>query len=336
MRGDVIEIQGPAASGKTQMLQFFAMTTCLPKTWEVALSVRGSSRPPRLETIAIGGRDRCVAVLDCDGRYSIERLYHLVRSHLARRVQEHAATIPALYSAEAEPEALHEATIAALTNVHIFKPSSLASLAGTIHQLPTYMQKVGKGELALVLIDAVSAFYWQERYQAEKGQGVPDQAVKIRNPTSSMGYVIEAINAVRRQLGVVTVITNIAFPNSGDKQPSLNAPFFRQHLSRPYPSPFVKGFQPAIPTHDGTDPLRAPPGTSGTLHITHHLTLHPAAIKQVSRDTSLENVAKEEPFRSMEQQEMGSMVFLRMPGIESGDELGRFELVVRANVIDGL
>jgi len=336
MRGDVIEVQGPAASGKTQMLQFFAMTTCLPRTWEVALSVRGSSRPPRKETIAIGGRDSCVAILDCDGRFSIERTYHLVRSHLARRVQEHAATIPALYSAEAEVGDLHEATLVALSKVHIFKPSSLASLAGTLHNLPTYMEKSSTGELTFVLIDGISSFYWQDRYYLEKGQTLPQNG-KVVRPTPPMRYVVEAVNALKAQLGVVTVIANMAFPNSGDRQPSLQSPFFRQHLARPYPSPFAKGAAPVEQAAaGGMDPLRSQPGNQGSLVITHHLTLHAAPVKQVSRDTTLDNTVKEEPFRSMDQQELGSTVFVRMPGIEQGDEIGRWELVIRDAVIDGL
>lgn len=36
-RGDLVQIQGVASSGKTQLLMFFAMTALLPETWTVKL-----------------------------------------------------------------------------------------------------------------------------------------------------------------------------------------------------------------------------------------------------------------------------------------------------------
>ncbi|CAD6587011.1 MAG: hypothetical protein CYPHOPRED_003760 [Cyphobasidiales sp. Tagirdzhanova-0007] len=311
------------------------MTVCLPRAWKVELSVRGSSRPPRLENIAIGGRQKAVSVLDCDGRFSVERTYQLVRSHLTRRVQEHAATIPALYSAAASSEDLHEETLRSLERVHLFTIASSVSLAATLLQLPAYFQQKSADELAFVLIDNISAFYWQDRYQAEQEKNAPKG--NPSSTTSSMKNILQAINLLREKYGVVTVLTNWAFPNQGDRQPTSNSPFYRQHLPKPYPSPFSLGLDGSTASLPSVDPLH--PFTrqsSTTFHITHHLTLHALQAKVVDGSASLENAEKEEPFRSMDQQEIGSRAFLRIPGIENGDELGRWELVIRSNVIDGL
>lgn len=327
-RGNVIEIQGPAASGKTQCLQFFAMTTCLPRDWQVSLSVRGSSRPPRPERIAIGGREKCVAVIDCDGRFDIQRTYHLIHSHLVRRVQEHAATIPSLYSAEATSEDLHEETVLALKRVHIFRPSFSASLAATLFRLPDYVLNNCQGELAFLLIDNISAFYWQDRYLLEQQATSGNKNLSRSNP---MAHILEALNNVRQRLGLVTILTNWAFPAQGDRHPSVNSPFYRQHLTKPYPSPFVPSPDGNIlpaPPFDEHQPLKS---MSSRLDITHHITLHPMQIKAVAKDMTLEHAIKEEPYRVMDQQELGSLAFVRLPGIEEGDSLGRWELVVRAD-----
>lgn len=332
-RGNVIEIQGPAASGKTQCLQFFAMTTCLPREWQVSLSVRGSSRPPRPEKIAIGGREKCVAIIDCDGRFDIQRTYHLVHSHLVRRVQEHAATIPSLYSAEADSEALHTETIRALKRVHIFRPSFSASLAATLFRLPDYAAKNCQAELAFLLIDNISAFYWQDRYQLEHQAASNKKNLHRSNP---MSHVLKALHEVRQRTGVVTVLTNWAFPAQGDRHPTNTSPFYRQHLNKPYPAPFVPSPDstiPPAPVFDEHHPLRS---TSNRLNLTHHITLHPPQVKSVPKDLNVEHATKEEPYRVMEQQELGSMAFVRLPGIEEGDPLGRWELVVRANTVEGL
>lgn len=309
------------------------MTTCLPREWQVSLSVRGSSRPPRPEKIAIGGREKCVAVIDCDGRFDIQRTYHLVHSHLVRRVQEHAATIPSLYSAEATAEDLHEETMRALKRVHIFRPSFSASLAATLLRLPDYVMKNCQSELAFLLIDNISAFYWQDRYQIEQQASSGKKNLSRSNP---MSHVLQALNAVRQKLGVVTILTNWAFPSQGDRHPNNNSPFYRQHLTRPYPGPFVPapdGTLPSGPEFDEHQPLKS---VSAKLNITHHITLHPTQVKAVAKDLTLEHAIKEEPYRVMDQQELGSFAFVRLPGIEEGDSLGRWELVIRTNQIEGL
>lgn len=72
------------------------------------------------------------------------------------------------------------------------------------------------------------------------------------------------------------------------------------------------------------------------MNVTHHITLHPPQVKVVPKDMSLEHAVKEEPYRVMEQQELGSMAFVRLPGVEDGDLLGRWDLVIRANTVEGL
>lgn len=306
------------------------MTACLPRQWTASLSVRGSSRPPRDEDILIGGREKCVIVVDCDGKFSIERTYHLVRSHLQRRVQEHAATIPALYSAEAKAEELSAAALTALKRIHFFTPGSSLALLATLSQLPRYIQKNCSAEPTFVLLDNISAFHWQDRFAAE------NNASKLASQDSALTHILRALQNLRIQYGCVIVMTNWAFPSGGDRQVSSASPFFRQHMSRPYPSPFT-AMHDAIPDDPVPfEPLHPLPLPQSAFKITHHITLHSAVVKPVSTGTSIDNCLREEPVRQMEQQEIGSMAYVRIPGVESGDEVGRWELLVRENVVDGL
>lgn len=334
-RGDVVEIQGPAASGKTQILQFMAMTTVLPRSWEVALSVRGSSRPPRMEQIAIGGRQKCVVVLDCDGRFSIERTYQLVRAHLTRRVHEHAATIPALYSAEATPEDVHAEAIQAMKRLHVFSPRTSVALAATLLSLPDYIEKHCSEELSFVLIDNISAFYWQDRNQYESGAA--NTRSKLKQQMLPLKNALLALNAIRSTFGPVICITNWAFPWSGDRMPDADAPFYRQHLNRPYPSPFpilAEGATPIqAPLKDVAHPMRA---VGASFEITHQLALHVPQIKTVTMELSLDNAQRVEAFRAMDQQELGSRCYVRMPGVQQGDRIGEWDLVIRSSAVDGL
>ena len=333
-RGDVLEVQGPAGSGKTSILHFLAMTTCLPRSWSVALSVRGSSRPPRIEDIAIGGRSRSVAVVDCNnGRFSIERLYRLVHAHLERRVQEHAGQIPALYSATAPEEDLHKETIKALARVHVFNPTSSVSLAATLLQLPLYSIKACASEILFVLVDGMSAFYWQDRYAQEqehssRREGKPKIPSLSKQP---MQNVIHALKTVREKLGCVTVLTNWAFPSGNAESDSH---FYRQHLQRPYPSPFLRAGDDIYPLQP--EFFEEHPFYSSSFAITHHLTLRPAEIKPVPVEQGFDVAEKEEKFRFAEQQDKGSTVYVRLPGIENGDCVGMWELVNRANGVEGL
>lgn len=334
-RGDVVEVQGSAGSGKTQLLQFIAMTAILPHVWEAALSVRGSSRPPRVEQIVIGGRQKCVVVVDCDGRFSVERTHQLVKSHLSRRVHEHAATIPALYSAEATQEDVQAETTTALKRLHVFRPTSTTSLAATLLELPLYMEKHCKEELAFILIDDISAFYWQDRFQFEKE---PAHArTKLKQQMLPMRNALLALNKLRKSFGPVTFISNWGFPWSGDRMPDDNAPFYRQHLNRPYPSPFpvlAEGATPLpAPIKDVAYPMQA---VGSTFEVTHQLALHAPQTKPIPKDMSFETALRVEAFRVMEQQELGSKCYVRMPGVQGGDRIGEWDLVVRSGAVDGL
>ena len=77
--GDVVELQGPAGSGKTQLLLFLAMTTALSYAWTVDLRVTASSRPARRESVALGGKGGRVVVFDTDRCFDLARLRHMIK-----------------------------------------------------------------------------------------------------------------------------------------------------------------------------------------------------------------------------------------------------------------
>lgn len=117
-------------------------------------------------------------VFDTDARFSIPRLAEIVRARIVSLTSLKTTTT----SVETETNTdsnIDELLHIALQNVHIFRPSSLASLVSTLHSLPSYLlappeksqHYSGSRAVGLLVIDSASAFFWQERMAAEGGEG---------------------------------------------------------------------------------------------------------------------------------------------------------------------
>lgn len=90
LNGDVVEIQGAACTGKSQLCYFFAMTTALSAHWQVELST--PHRPARTDQVELGGKNRAVVYFDTDGKFDVKRLAQMVENHLRRRVKEYCVS----------------------------------------------------------------------------------------------------------------------------------------------------------------------------------------------------------------------------------------------------
>lgn len=268
-RGDVLEIQGPAASGKTQLLYHLAMKCILPH--EISLTFSGDSLSYLSRAIHIGGWGKGVIIMDTDGRWSMKRLKHL----LVKRLES-------LYPHDREKyePPLENLVSDSFRRVHIFRPTSSLSLAATLMHLPLYLaERMPDYEMALLAVDSISSFYWIDRYNAEQQQRSIDK--KDKDITSPLGHILVTIQDLRLKFGQVTVLTNwgILPQTQGPSQEAANSPFYRQHL-HPYPAPFE------LPPRILTNAHLYPP-------ITYHITLPPPLIPPLTPEVlSLED-AKE-------------------------------------------
>lgn len=142
-----IEIMSLApGSGKTQILYHLCAQVVLPQQ--------------------INGKQACAVIIDTDGNFSVPQLAAQVRSLLQRHQ----------FSDGDGPEAqidLQMELLEALKHVHIFRPQSLATTIATIDSLASYLFDKGRHSsfdraVGFIAIDSASAFYWQDRSEAEE------------------------------------------------------------------------------------------------------------------------------------------------------------------------
>ncbi|GAA93631.1 uncharacterized protein L969DRAFT_91296 [Mixia osmundae IAM 14324] len=337
-RGDVIELQGPAGSGKTQLTYFLALTTILPFTWAVSLANPASTRPPRVDTITLGGRNRSVAVFDVDKRWSALRLKEMVRAHLKRRIDAHCDLIPTLYNARASSDATEAMLELAMARVYIFETRDTIELAAGLAGLPSYAERERPNEeIAMIIVDSISSCYWQDRYTNECASRASRESRSETGPATArrplkaearaFSQALRYLAAARTRLGAVVVLTNASlgvYEPPRDQIEPMPAPtdFYRQHLPPPYPNPFVRDEQ--RPAFDPGQPY----ATSNLLELTCHISLHLPTVDPVPDGLSLQK-AHVDTLRPRSLRLAQHIGILRIPHVEHGRQIGRFRFGVR-------
>jgi DNA-repair protein XRCC2 len=181
-RGDVIEIQGPAASGKTHLLYHILLSFLVPDAQIAAV------------------------VYDTDAAFDVQRFRHLLLSRTSR-----LSTL--------DPQ---DSVRRALARLHVFRPSSLAQLAASIANLPAYhASHMPDQEIALLAIDSVSTFYWADRFAAEQLRNIApamDKSVPMALP---LHHVLDAVQTMRRSHRPLAVLTNWALISAPSRSESL-------------------------------------------------------------------------------------------------------------------
>ncbi|CAE6448616.1 unnamed protein product [Rhizoctonia solani] len=283
-RGDIIEIQGPAASGKTHLLYFWAMTCVLP----YRLAVHSGDHREKKDVL-IGGRSKSVIVCDCDGRWSLRRLNTIITSYLRDRL----AAVLLQGPAESYEHSISRAVTNALKRVHIFRPGSTLSLATTLMAIPTYHRThMAEEQIGMLMVDGISSFYWPDRWVSEQIENEPAEVhtaapqppppPMLRSDANPLRHVLTVILNLRRSLGLVALLTNWGLTTLESQAPPSTV-YFRQHVRAPYPSPF-----------------ESEPRTS-KLSLTHHITIPlqgPEPLEDVSLEDVLVNQEHDERARS--------------------------------------
>jgi DNA-repair protein XRCC2 len=324
-RGDVVELQGPPCSGKTEILVYWILVAALPAQWQVDLSAPSSSRPPRAETLTIGGRGQAVAFFDNDGRFSAQRVEYLMRNHIEGRLEDLTNRQAMLFGCRPTPAALQQVLDDALARIHVFRPASTLSLAATLRALPRYLHdRDPDTELAYVMIDSLSAFHHQDAFRHRE--------VNPENLSHPLKHVLVALADLRRTLSPVIVLTTWAL-STADAGRGL----YRQHLSAPYPSPFADD-APAERAFAPDDPLA--PSHALPLALTHHITLHlpTPAVPPFPLGTTLDEAGTGEAGRTREEarRQAATIGVVRLPGVmdDPADEAGRFALRLTSLGVD--
>ena len=246
-RGDVVEVQGPASSGKTWLIDQMVMSCVLP--YELL------EEPSSLMSPTIGGWNKSAIVFDTQGRWNVNRLAKMLRSRLRK--------------GGLSPETADVIVGDSLRRVHIFRPKSSSSLAATIFRLPHYhATQMPNEEIGLLAIDSISTFYWEDKYESEQQRAY---GLGFHDSINNLSKVLFALQEFRLSHGPVIAFTNWALvPNNPNVQKSIHdgeqqstGPAYKQHLL-PFPAPFE-------------DPPRQPANANLMPPVTHQITLSPAS-----------------------------------------------------------
>ena len=312
-RGDVIEVQGPAASGKTHLLYHFILTCIIP---------------PRCGDRDLGGWGKAAILIDTDGNFNAHRFHEVLVSRLNRLL--------GLQNAEEDSGLVQTYATDCLERFVVFRPTSSVQLAITILDLPRHHRsdaRLKDFEIGLLAIDSMSAFYWRDRFALEQLRNVADSSLDVGSAPNLLHYVVDALHQFRRSHRPVILMTNWGLNPLSKVADSGGAtkPFYRQHL-HPFPAPFDSSHGAAealanlentqrVPKDDQAQlnevaiPLaRDPPRFEVPLSLHYHITLHPSPIDPFPATYSLVDAADQEHMRAQLVEKAEIRGFVRAPG----------------------
>ena len=260
--GDVVEIQGPPASGKTHLVYQIMISCVLPQ------STRYS------------GWGKAAVVYDTDGTFQLSRLKELLHARLSG---SHG-----IAEDQASSSTIDELEVGCLGRIFVFRPTSSAQLAAailTLGDVHANNARLAHQEIGLVVVDSLSSFYWQDRFTVEQFQA-GSSAHHIKSPIQ---HVLTALEGIRTSHRPIIVFTNWGLNPVGKSSLHTGkptSPFFKQHLHAlpRLSSPFNHDANPRMSSDDShmVAPLEQPPdnhrntdhgaGFTG-LPLMHHITL---------------------------------------------------------------
>ncbi|KAI0931927.1 hypothetical protein AcW1_000800 [Taiwanofungus camphoratus] len=329
--GDVIEIQGPAACGKSHLLYHLLMTCIIPSNYR---------------SINLGGWDKAAVLFDTDGTFNIGRFQKLLVSRLSRSMSLATHSDKPSVTSQFASLPVEDLASHCLTRLHIFRPTSSFQLAATLLHLPTYhsttasLQSV---EIGILAIDSLSAFYWKDRFALEQIRSTESSSgpsvLAMGSSSGPLHHVLTALQKFRVSHGPVMVMTNWGLNPLRKPLPTGEpaSPFYKQHLY-PFPSPFegLRSSTARSASHPGafnSQSLEYGPDASSDGHrtlidedgfeafrvdralpLTHHITLYPLPIHPFASIRTLAEAQNAEPLRSVVVKEGQVLGLVRTPG----------------------
>ena len=251
-RGDVVEIQGPAACGKSHMLYHIVITCILPA---------------KHLSIDLGGWGKAAVLFDTDGSFNMSRFHRLLVSRISMLLRTRHSRDSRSESEPSDSE-IEDLALPCLANLCIFRPTSSHQLAATIlslqqlHQVDTHLRTL---DIGLLAVDSMSAFYWKDRFQVEQIRNTWTGGNKPSSASlTPLRHVLMALEKIRLSHAPVIVLTNWGLNPLRKPLPTGEpaSPFFRQHL-HPFPSPF-DSVADSLPSHAANMPSTIAPPPSAT------------------------------------------------------------------------
>ncbi|KAG0361103.1 hypothetical protein BC939DRAFT_525824 [Gamsiella multidivaricata] len=232
--GDMIDFHGPSCSGKTLFLYAIIVSNILPKSWKHSKSSPAVSLFGKAKSVVFVDMEQGFSVdqlksllcLQIISRLKALKQTESERGAMCNQTQDHTqrrheqgkhseiATEPLGTDIDiSTPEMrakVEQLALSCLKNVHVFRPPDAISAIVILRTLDQYLSintsttttATTTPPCALLMIDSLSSFYWQERAQT--------------NHTRYMTALIDALNrlAVRRKLIFVSTTWSLPSANS--------------------------------------------------------------------------------------------------------------------------
>lgn len=217
----VVEISSTSsAAGKSQLLYYLAAIAVLPAM---------------IDNIQIDGRNAAVVFIDTDGRFDADRLLSVARGIVQQRLkQPDIGTI--LYTS--------------LQHVHVFRPTSSASLLATLQSLESYLFDLTRHlstnrPLHAILIDSATAFFWQDKLRDQIARveeiGRPHAEIEHDRRLKSSFYIadmyaelVRVLKKVQSVFGCAIVYTTTAWVGRAASSSGEELVAFRCSLPPPW------------------------------------------------------------------------------------------------------
>ncbi|KAG0708975.1 hypothetical protein DFH29DRAFT_993823 [Suillus ampliporus] len=261
-RGDVIEVQGPASSGKTHLLYHFVLL-CIA--------------PSRQMSMDFGGNGMAAVIYDTDASFDVARLHQLLLTRLSL-VLPHNMEMARRLAKES------------LQRLHVFRPTSLLQLATSLLHLPFYHRVcIPEYEIGLLAVDSVSAFHWADRFIAEQMRNMP-QIVQVQPDhalVNPLQHVLTALGRLRLSHAPFIILTNWGLNLTS--QSSGPVTFYKQHL-HPFPL-YSESHDANAPSSSMTGDL---PPMPMPLSLARHITLSLVSIPPFAPEISLRDAVQQE------------------------------------------
>lgn len=198
----VVEISSTSsAAGKSQLLYYLTAIAVLPST---------------VDDIQIDGRNAAVVFVDTDGRFDADRLLTVARGIVQQKLKD--------------PDQLPDVEnilINSLQHVHVFCPTSSASLLATLQNLEPYLFGLTRHlstdrPLHAILIDSATAFFWQDKLRDQIARieeiGRPHAEVEHYRALKRSFYIadmyaelVKELKRLQRVFGCAVVYTTRAW-----------------------------------------------------------------------------------------------------------------------------
>ena len=194
-------IQDPLRTTKPPVIQITGLSPCSGKTqllYKIAsqalLLTSGQS------TARFGG---AVIWIDNNNRFSIERLHCILRTQSSSRLSE--------------DQSVSDLVKASLRNLHVFRPQSSDAFLATVRNLIPYLldpkahPSSGYPVKALV-IDNVSSFFWEDRWEKEKQNYRPQgntTAPEISDYTQRWRTLVAYLSELQSMFGCTVAVSNV-------------------------------------------------------------------------------------------------------------------------------